>query len=156
MPATTFPWGSNPFPLPLFFLSMPFAGTVAWGLLSTSPTSAPGIDSGMSLEAVRLAVLASLAWVLVYYNGLGAQVWLKLDYGNFSSDAARIAERTALNMLEQAPVFFLTMWLHCTYVDAAQAGFLGLAYAVLRILYQLFYSYFGTFTVLVEFATQPT
>ena len=156
MPAKTFPWGSNPFPLPVFFFSMFFAGVVSWALLSASPTSAPGLASGMSLETVRLPVLASLAWVLVYGNGLGAQVWIKLDYGNFSPDAAKLAERTALNMLEQAPLFFVTMWLHCAYVDAAEAGFLGLAYTVFRMLYQLFYSYFGTFTVLVEFATQPS
>ena len=85
----------------------------------------------------------------------GAQVFLKLNHGNMSPDAAKLAERVALNMLEQAPVFFVCMWLHCAYVDAVQAGYLGLAYVVTRIMYQLTYSYFGTFTVIVEYATQP-
>ena len=77
-------------------------------------------------------------------------------HNNLTPDAKLLAERTALNMLEQAPVFFVTMWLHCAYVDSAQAGYLGLAYVLARLFYQLFYSFYGTFTVLVEFSTQPS
>lgn len=155
MPATSFPWGSNPFPESIFMLALLFAGAVGWALLSTAPTSPPGIKSGMALENIRTTALACLAWVLVYYNGLGGQVFIKMTHKNFSVDAAKLAERTAINMLEQAPVFFVTLWLHCAYVNAAEAGYLGLAYVVIRIFYQLTYSLYGTFTVLVEFTTQP-
>ena len=74
MAPKSFPWGDNPFPPSLFMGSILFAGVVGYALLTMAPTSVPGVAAGMSLHAVRETILASLAWVWVYYNGLGGQV----------------------------------------------------------------------------------
>ena len=80
-------------------------------------------------------------------------------------------------MLEQGPPFFVALWLHCAYVDAATAATIGAVYVVHRAIYQLTFACeacpvgsprppshapprfdaadYGTFTVACEFATQP-
>ena len=80
-------------------------------------------------------------------------------------------------MLEQGPPFFVALWLHCAYVDAATAATIGAVYVAHRAIYQLTFACeaspagalhpashapprlvaadYGTFTVACEFATQP-
>lgn len=41
-------------------------------------------------------------------------------------------DRTALNTLEQMPVFLVTMWLYAVLVDAEWAGIGGLIYVITR------------------------
>lgn len=151
-----YPWGDDSFPLPVFFLACLAGGGLIGALVVTVvPSGVPGIESGASLEAMRLCVLATLAWLGVYYNALGSQLTLKELFKNRNGPAFDLSTRIVYNQLEQAFGFFALMWLHGLYVDAPQAGALGLLYATLRMLYQFAYSYFGHFTVALEFCTQP-
>ena len=113
----------------------------------------PGIDSGMSFEAVRLTVLATVLCIWAFFNTIGAQIKLKSAAGD--ENATHVGLRCMMNDLEQLPFFLVLLWLHCAYVDSMEAGQLGLIYAFYVFIYQLAYSYYGHFTILVEVSTQP-
>lgn len=150
-------WGSNSFPeeamVPIFLLNA-IIMTYLLKLRAGAPHS-PAIEAGMSLGAVKNTILATLITIWAYYNAIGAQISVKMSKPPATPEAFNIATRTVMNDLEQMPPFFLLLWLHCAYIDSFEAGVLGLMYAVCVFLYQLAYSYYGHFTILNEFSTQP-
>ena len=52
-------------------------------------------------------------------------------------------ERTFLNMIEQAPLFYTALWLHAVFVSPAVATNLGCAYLLLRLAYPVIWALFG-------------
>ena len=79
---------------------------------------------------------------------------LKLAWNNDNEQAGRVAERCFLNMLEEMPPFIALYVLNVLYIDAASSAVLAIYYSAGRVFYTLAYSYFGEFTVAIEFATQ--
>lgn len=45
------------------------------------------------------------------------------------------ADRTFLNIVEQAPMFFMSLFLFCAIIDPVLGGYIAIAYAVGRSLY---------------------
>ena len=68
-------------------------------------------------------------------------------------DANYLAERAMMNSLEHAIPSLVVIWLSGIYCNSALATVLGTVYVVGRLLYPLFYGWYGHFTMLVEFAT---
>lgn len=156
--AKKFPWGDKALDNRVMFAAIVYQGIVTSLAITYMGKSRPaGEGQGISLSepGVRMCVIASLLWVLMILNSMGLQVSLRLDKKNFSKGANGGAKRIVYNSLEHAPTFFVLMWLHCVFIDSAQAGFLGLVYVFHRYLYGLFFSVMGQFTMLCEFATQP-
>ena len=179
-----FCWGDNTFPSGTF----PLAWSVSAGLMTVTfiyaPTSAPAIDQGMSLQAVRGTVLVTAAQLFVFYNTLGGQTYVKMLFGNRGVRASSlchtsvlhahrslsiylrllslvqvraetVATRSMMNTMEQMVPFLTLLWLCTAYVDAAYAASLGAVYVATRALYPLAYAYYGQFTALCELVTQP-
>ena len=141
-----FPWGDEPFsmklmPVCFLFGALQIAAVLYFTTLSGPSTSSPG------------PVLVTLGWIHAYHQCLGAQVACKMGGGN--EVANTIAERSLMNTLEQGVPFLVLMWLMAAYVDAAVATNVGALYVVHRSLYPLAYTYYGEFSMLVEFVTQP-
>lgn len=153
-----FPWGDKATDDRVMFAAIVYQGIVTSLAMTNMGESGPASEgAGISLSnpGVRNCVLASLIWVLMIFNSMGLQVFLRLGAKNFSKGANSGARRVVYNSLEWAPQFFVLMWLHCIFVDSAQAGVLGFVYVFHRILYGVFFSAMGQFTFLCEFCTQP-
>lgn len=151
-------WGTgNVFPLSVYMSSVALGSLAAAVPLTLTPISEPAIAAGCSFDSVRLSLIATLAYTLLYYNIIGAQVESKVHAGaaHDREAVAVVAERTLANTLEQMPLFLTLLWLHTVYVDAAAAGVLGLVFVGGRTLYPLCYAWYGHFTVLCSFATSP-
>ena len=103
------------------------------------------------LKALNSPALASVAWVTMMYTFFGAQVSAKFDEAD--EKVTEIAMRVMMNTLEQAPCFFITMWLHALFVNPATAGALGFVYVAFRYAYGLFYGLYGQFTIIAEVST---
>ena len=135
-------WGDNPLDDRLLGFAQLWTGVSLSAYLTfvVGPAGgAPGIDSGMSLDSVKPAVFATLAWCLIYYNGMGVQVWTRLLKNNVSKGATDATGRIMANTMEHAPSFLCLMWLHCAYVNSTEAGYIGLYYVAHRTVYQCFY-----------------
>ena len=148
-----FPWGDDAVPMPLFFGATVVASAV---VVVVRFMTAFTQDGGPALDAdtARPAAVVTLAWLLMHYNGLGGQMYLKLRTRGATEPAARLADRIVMDTMEQAAPFLCTLWLYCIYVDARSAGSLGLVYVLARFYYQLAHAYFGVFTIAYEFGTQ--
>ena len=100
-------------------------------------------------------ILITFLWVLNFYNNIGIQVKMRLDYNNHGAVATNTATRVAMNQLEQAPAFLTSLWICGIYFDYGVATNMGYFYVVYRFLYTLTYTAFGHFTIACEFCTQP-
>merc|ERR1711998_477529 len=69
--------------------------------------------------------------------------------------ASTVAERSFMNQLEQGIPFLVLMWLNAGLVEANISGSLGIGYTIFRMLYGVAFSYYGEFSMLCEFITQP-
>ena len=148
-----YPWGDKETTLPGLVAAI-WAGAVGVGgaVAALGPRER---RPGLGLEEARGTVFVTLAFLLVLYNAMGVQVYLKILYGNRRPEAKNIADRMVGNTLEQAPAFLSLLWLHTAYVDTREAAVLGTVYVAFRLLYQLAYGAYGTFTVLNEVCTSP-
>ena len=158
--APKFPWGDKATDPRIFGLAIAYCGCVMSYVMTQTQAralSGPAGASGLSLsnEGVRRTVLASVLWVLMQLNAFGLQVFLRLGAKNFSQKALGGAERIVYNSLEHAPAFFVLLWAHCVFVDAGQAGVLGLVYVAHRFMYGILFAWMGQFTFLCETCTQP-
>ena len=147
-----YPWGDKETTLPGLVAAI-WAGAVGVG--GAVAALGPRERRGLGLEEARGTVFVTLAFLLVLYNAMGVQVYLKILYGNRRPEAKHIGDRMLGNTLEQAPAFLSLLWLHTAYVDTREAVVLGTVYVVFRLLYQLAYGLYGTFTVLNEVCTSP-
>ena len=152
---SAYPWGDKETTLPGLVAAI-WAGAVGvGGAVAALGPREPGRRPGLGLEEARGTVFVTLAFLLVLYNAMGVQVYLKILYGNRRPEAKHIADRMVGNTLEQAIPFLSLLWLHTAYVDTREAVVLGTVYVVFRLLYQLAYGLYGTFTVLNEVCTSP-
>ena len=149
---SAYPWGDKETTLPGLVAAI-WAGAVGVG--GAVAALGPRERRGLGLEEARGTVFVTLAFLLVLYNAMGVQVYLKILYGNRRPEAKHIADRMVGNTLEQAIPFLSLLWLHTAYVDTREAVVLGTVYVVFRLLYQLAYGLYGTFTVLNEVCTSP-
>ena len=145
-----FPWGTEPFDMklmPACFLLGALGVATAVSLTTTSgPIS--------SLELARGPVLVTLGWVWSFYNCIGAQLGVKIgDKGD--AKASYVAERSLMNTLEQGVAFLPLLWMYASCIDAAVATSVGGFYVAMRMLYPMAYTYYGGFSMLCEFITQP-
>jgi len=146
----TFPWGgTDPFTMKL----LPHC--FALGAATTAAAIALTVPSGPmnTLELARGPVLITLYWVWGFYNCLASQVKMKMGGG--TERAAKVAERSMMNTLEQGVPFLTLLWATAGCVDAALATSCGFTYCLFRSFYGFAYSYFGGFSMLVEAVTQP-
>lgn len=150
-------WGSDDyFPLSLYTLSILLSGVfIGLPFVLTAPTTA-GVAVGMQLPALSGVVLSNLAYLVVYYSILGAQVSYRMqNKENLTSEGMYSVQRITGNTLEQMVPFLLSQWLYAAYVDAAGAATLGWLYVFFRALYGPLWAVYGEFTVLVELSTNP-
>ena len=152
---SAYPWGDKETPLPGLVAAIWAGAVVVGGAVAALGPREPGRRPGLGLEEARGTVFVTLAFLLVLYNAMGVQVYLKILYGNRRPEAKHIADRMVGNTLEQAIPFLSLLWLHTAYVDTREAVVLGTVYVVFRLLYQLAYGAYGTFTVLNEVCTSP-
>mmetsp|Transcript_120582 Transcript_120582/g.191197 ORF Transcript_120582/g.191197 Transcript_120582/m.191197 type:complete len:202 (+) Transcript_120582:62-667(+) len=117
-----------------------------------------------------LAVGATVAYFIMWNGFLMQQLVMKGSAsGRVNSQKRRwggrfdysfaeweMADRTIANTQEQMIGFLLPMWLYAIFCDAHGAGILGFVYVVFRLLYPIFWSSKGGFTLLVEMSTQPS
>ena len=83
------------------------------------------------------------------------QINVKLVFKNETEEAKKAAERCLYNTIEQQTMFLVLMWMHAAFVDASTSATLGANYVFFRMLYSVFYSMYGQFTILGELSTQP-
>lgn len=152
---SAYPWGDKETPLPGLVAAIWAGAVVVGGAVAALGPREPGRRPGLGLEEARGTVFVTLAFLLVLYNAMGVQVYLKILYGNRRPEAKHIADRMVGNTLEQAIPFLSLLWLHTAYVDTREAVVLGTVYVVFRLLYQFAYAMYGTFTVLNEVCTSP-
>ena len=165
-----FPWGDNAFDDRLFLASLIYSAVTFTVLLQmVIPTGGqPAIDSGMAMHptfskkgeqlggGVAGTIIATLAWIWIYWNGFGIQVFTRMNHMNLSDGASNCTGRIMGNTLEHAVVFLPLMWLHCAYINSVEAHYLGLWYAANRVGYHILFGYFGQFTYACEFTTGPS
>lgn len=150
-----FPWGDKALHMPVFLGALCYTGCVMAYALTHMGRTGPAAALSLDNPGVRLCVLASLGWVVMMYNSMGLQVFLRIGAHNFSKEALGGAGRIVYNSVEHAPTFFVLMWLHCVFVDASQAGYLGCLYVCHRFLYGVVFSAMGQYTFLSMWCTQP-
>lgn len=147
----SFPWGNEPFAIALMPACMVIG---AVGVATAVALTKPSGPMNGSLELARGPVLVTLTWIWGFYNCIGAQLGVKMgDKGD--AKAAFVAERSLMNTLEQSVPFLSLLWMQAAFVDAAIATSVGWFYVALRMLYPLAYTYYGGFSMLCEFITQP-
>ena len=112
----------------------------------------PAIDAGLSLNAMRGVVLVTIGWVGCFFSAMGAQIRVKQQHRD-DEDAMFLAERAMMNSLEHAIPSLMIIWLAGIYCNSMLAAVLGGIYVAGRLLYPIFYGWYGHFTMLVEFAT---
>jgi len=145
----SFFWGTEPFmlsKLPACFLFG--AVSVAATVVLTKPSGPMN-----SLELAKGPVAATLLWVWGLFNCVSGQ--LKVKMGGGDEQAAKVAERSLYNTLEQGMAFLPLLWMNAACVDAAMATSLGLHYAFFRMCYPLAYTFYGGFAMPCEMVTQP-
>lgn len=146
-------WGDQVFAMPVLGIAVLMAAVLTTTILScTTPTGPP---AGISASTMGGVIFVTLGWILLYYNMVNGQVALKLMFNNPNEQAKLVGERSLMNTLEQGIVFLLLLWLHAIFVDVATSVSMGWMYVIARGLYPVFYAFYGHFTVLAEFATQP-
>ena len=117
----TFPWGKEPLHLPMFPFCMAIgAASVAAAIALTTPSGPMN-----SLDLARGPVAVSLMWVWAYYNHIGSQLKVKLAEPPANEQAAKIAERSLYNTIEQGIPFLLLLGLTAACVDSAMATSCG-------------------------------
>ena len=165
-----YPWGDNAFDDRVFGASLLYTGILFTVFLKfvIPEDGLPAIDSGMALHppltkkgmptggGVAGTIVATLAWTWIYWNSMAIQVYTRMFKQNHSDGATYLTGRIMGNTLEHAIVFLPLMWLHCAYINATEAHYLGLFYVANRVLYQIVYAYFGGFTYAMEFTTGPS
>ena len=112
----------------------------------------PAIDAGLSLDAMRGVLLVTMGWCGCFFSAMGAQIRIKQQHRE-NEDATFLAERAMMNSLEHAIPSLLIIWLSGIYCNSMLATVLGSLYVFGRLLYPIFYGWYGHFTMLVEFAT---
>lgn len=151
-------WGNGVFPLPIWGVTMIFGallGTVVF--VQTTPTGpAVSDENGVNIKTVGGVIMVTMGWILHYYNCIGHQVGLKFT-NNFvpHPQAGTVGERCMMNTLEQGIPFVSLLWMHALFVDVATAVSFGWLYVITRLLYPIFYCFYGHFTVLCELSTMP-
>jgi len=140
-------WGDEAFSMKLL------PGCILLGAFLTAACISLPTPSGPSLTA-KSPVAATLLWSIGYYQLIGAQVLVKQNPSK-TAQASTVAERSFMNTMEQGIPFLVLMWLHAGLVDGSIAGWLGISYAGVRMLYGVAYSYYGEFSMLCELVTQP-
>lgn len=151
-------WGNDPFPMGVMFGLAVLSGLVVGLLLMHVGSAAAVGDTYPSAVDMRGVALVTCAFLLVWYSMLGNQVSIKFAKGlssEVSEGAKFIADRSVVNTLEQSIAFLSLMWMHAIFVNPQTARLLGWIYVVTRLLYPVFYGFYGGFTVAVEAATQP-
>ena len=135
-------WGNNPADTRILMLGVLYAGAVfTFTLLSFTTDDAPtGISQGMALSAVKGSVLATVGWVWIYFNGMGSQVFIKLNKKNLGAAAGNVAGRIMGNQHEHATVFLSLLWMFTAYGNTSEAAALGMLYVIHRAQYQLIYA----------------
>jgi hypothetical protein len=150
-----YPWGDDTFPMPVFmglvFVLSPITGAI---LYMVGNDAAVAEDAAPGLKALSPVALASIAWVAMMYTFFGGQVVAKFE-PEPDEKVMEISLRTMMNTLEQAPCFFISMWLHAIFVNPEIAGVLGLFYVAARFFYGYLYGMYGQFTMAAELTTQP-
>jgi len=118
------------------------------------------------LLRLKEPILATSAYFILYYSWLlvmlvcrwwwiDREIWRKLKEERKDSKEKPsfldhrhalekhpikyILDRSQLNQLEQMPPFLLGLWLYALFINPARAGFLGLVYTGLRVLYPFLY-----------------
>ena len=94
----------------------------------------------------RWPIAATVAWVALFYRFIGRQLRTKYavnaelsakgkSFDRYSTGDGRMraADRTVGNLLEQAPAFLCSLWLHAIFVNPESQ--LGLVYVGLRLMY---------------------
>lgn len=123
----------------------------------------PAVSSANPLKALNLTMLASLAWMIVFYNLLFSQialtlavnVWKMIDPKKVNADQMiNVASRFHGNMTDHAVVFMTSLWAYALLVDAFSAGVIGFCYVAVRLVYPFMYMHQGQFTFWFEFVTQ--
>ena len=152
---SAYPWGDKETTLPGLVAAIWAGGVGVGGAVAALGPRERRERPGLGLEEARGTVFVTLAFLLVLYNAMGVQVYLKILYGNRRPEAKHIADRMVGNTLEQAIPFLSLLWLHTAYVDTREAVVLGTVYVFFRMLYQFAYGAYGTFTVLNEVCTSP-
>jgi hypothetical protein len=114
--------------------------------------SGPAIEQGLSVESVSGLLWVSIGWIFVVGSITTGQTLTK-EMG--SESIQHVALRTLGNTLEYGLMTLLLIWMHGLYCNTAAATLFGSIYLIARIFYPVFYGYYGEFTVMVEFSTQP-
>lgn len=148
--AGSFPWGTEPFAMSLMPACILLGAAGVAACVSFTTPSGPMT----SLELARGPVLVTVFWIWAFYNCIGAQLGVKMgDKGD--AKACLIAERSLMNTLEQSVAFLPLLWMYAACIDAAVATSVGGFYVAMRMCYPLAYSFYGGFSMLCEFITQP-
>lgn len=165
-----YPWGDNALDDRVMMASMIYTGVLLSVMLQVviPGEGVPAINSGMALHptftkkgepvggGVAGTIIATLAWIWVYWNGMAIQVYTRMNHKNLGEAATFCTGRIVGNTLEHAVVFLPVMWLHCAYINSTEAAYLGMFYVVNRVGYQIIFGYFGHFTYAIEFMSGPS
>jgi len=170
---------SGPMSMALVPPALAFGGMSAWGMLDLANFAhgmmsgevgskdeikrEPAISSANPLKALNLTMLATLAWMVVFYNMLFSQIGMNMcvhvlkmvDTKKVNADAMiNVASRFHGNMTDHAVVFMTSLWAYALLVDAFSAGIIGFCYVAVRLVYPFMYMYQGSFNFYFEFVTQ--
>lgn len=151
-------WGSNPFPLGLWAASWFVAAILVTVVYENTTPDGPAVAKveGVNVSTVGGVILVTLGWILHYYNTIGHQVGLKFTNAFAPNpQAGTVGERSMMNTLEQGIVFLPLLWMHALFVDVSTSVSMGWLYVITRMLYPIFYTFYGHFTVLIELSTSP-
>jgi hypothetical protein len=126
----------------------------------SSPSGA--IASNLSIKSAAPVLRVTLGFIMLYFSFLMIQSWSKfyafhslkkqgssgkgpsfnqVKYGNEGNKLTLTGDRSVGNLMEQTPLFLLSLWLHAAFVDPSGAAFWGWLWIVSRSIYPFaFYS----------------
>merc|ERR1712065_129872 len=74
------------------------------------------------------------------YGAVGSMSFMRNEPAIVNDPTFIRADRTFMNLVEQAPGFFVTLFLFCHLVDVRTGGYIALAYAIGRLFYYPLYN----------------
>ena len=80
-------------------------------------------------------MFVSLGWLIIYYTYMQCTAVLGVTVKDYPEAQKTWADRSFMNMGEQAPAFLLSLWVHTFYVSPESATTVGTVYLLTRILY---------------------